>query len=101
DAARDKRKTEEVARPKPTAKAAARDKRAKVARRYVNPNAGYALGDDMAPAYADPYDGQPRILRRNVQPQYVQPRYGQPQYVQPQEVQPGYVYGRRGYADVW
>ena len=89
DAARDKRKTEEVARPKPTAKAAARDKRAKVARRNVRPNAGYARYDGRPTAYVDPYNGEVRYLRG----------YGEPRYVQPQDVPPGYVYGRPGYAD--
>jgi hypothetical protein len=102
-----------LARRKGGGNVAARDTRTReaatpreVAPRYINPNAGYALGDEMAPAYADPYDGQPRLLRRyvqpqNAQPQYAQPRYGQPQYVQPQDVQPGYDYGSRGYAHSW
>jgi hypothetical protein len=111
-ALRDQRKREEAAQPKATAEAASakrkaaaktalRDKRAKIARRAVKPDAGYALGDETAPAYADPYDGQPRILRRYGQPPYVRPQYVQPRSGQPQYVEPGYVYGRRGYADGW
>ena len=97
-----------LARRKAGADVASRGKREReaVARRNLNPNAGYALGDETAPVYADPYDGQPRMLRRFGQPQYAQPQYVQPQYVQPrygqpQDVEPGYVYGRRGYADGW
>jgi hypothetical protein len=95
------RRKEELARK---GDVASRDTRAReavapreVAPRYVNPNAGYALQEDMGPVYADPYDGRPRYLR----PRTVEPRYVEPRYVQPQDVPPGYVYGRRGYADGW